>query len=85
MRLLRTEHFKKDFKRLPREVQEKLPGVLEKFIENQRHPSLHTKKMQGVDSIWEMRLSNSYRLTFELSDEAILLRRIGTHDILRNP
>ena len=85
MQVLRPERFKKDFKRLPREIQDKLPTVLERFVSNRRHPALHVKKMEGVRDIWEMRVTETYRITFQFVAEGIFLRRVGTHDVLRQP
>jgi mRNA-degrading endonuclease YafQ of YafQ-DinJ toxin-antitoxin module len=39
--------------------------------------------MHGVEGIWEARVSISQRITFELAGDTLILRRIGTHDILR--
>ena len=85
MQFFRTERFKKDFQHLPREIQEKLPTVLERFVSNPRHPSLHVKKMEGVHDVWELRVTDNYRVTFQFVQEGVLLRRIGTHHILRQP
>ena len=85
MQLLRTERFKKDFKRLPQDIQSKFPTVLERFLSNPRYPSLHAKKMEGVRDIWELRVTDNYRVTFQFVQEGVLLRRIGTHDVLRQP
>ncbi len=85
MKFFRTERFKKDYKHLPIEVRQKLGSSLEKFLSNPRHPSLHVKKMEGTESIWEMRLSDNYRITFEMIPEGILLRRVRTHNVLRQP
>lgn len=85
MQLFRAERFKKDFKRLPRDIQQKVPTTLERFVSNPRHPSFHTKKMEGVHDIWELRVTQGYRITFQFVQEGALLRRIGTHDILRQP
>ena len=85
MQLLRAERFQKDFRRLPRDIQAKLPATLERFMSNPRHPSLHTKKMEGVRDIWELRVSDNYRVTFQFVQEGVLLRRIGTHNVLRQP
>ena len=85
MQLLRAERFKKDFKRLPRDIQAKLSATLELFMSNPRHPSLHTKKMEGVRDIWELRVAYNYRVTFQFVQEGVLLRRVGTHDVLRQP
>ena len=85
MVLLRTERFKKDFKRLPGEIQDRLAKVLELFAANPRHPSLHVKKMEGTPDIWELRVSENYRVTFQPAREGVILRRIGTHHVVRQP
>ena len=85
MRFLRTQRFKKDFKHLPDSVQRRFFEALGKFSLDPRHPSLHAKKMEGAGGIWEMRLSNNYRVTFEFVKQDILLRRVGTHNTLRQP
>lgn len=43
------------------------------------------KRVKGTDRIWEMSVTMNYRLTFEVEGERVVLRRIGTHDILRQP
>jgi hypothetical protein len=43
------------------------------------------KPVKGTPGIWEMSVTMSYRITFEIDGERVLLRRIGTHDILRRP
>ena len=80
-----TEPFKKNFKRLPENLKTKIPVVLARFAENQHYPSLQVKKMEGRQDIWEMRLNDSYRITFQFVKEGVFLRRVGTHDILRTP
>ena len=85
MQFFWTEPFKKDFKRLPENIRSKVPGALKHFSEDSRTPSLQVKKMEGGMDIWEMRLSDSYRLTFQFVEGGVLLRRVGTHDILRTP
>ena len=83
MQVLRTERFKKDFKRLPSDIQERIGNALERFVDNPRHPSLHVKKMEGAPDIWELRVSDNYRITFQFVQEGALLRRVGTHNVLR--
>ncbi len=85
MHLLRTERFKKDFRHLPPDVQARAIQTLERFASTPRHPSLHTKKMEGVPGIWELRVTDNYRVTLQWVQGAALLRRIGTHTILRHP
>ena len=85
MLFLWTEPFKKDFKRLPENLKTKIPVILARFSENHHYPSLQVKKMEGRQDIWEMRVNDSYRMTFQFVKEGTLLRRVGTHDILRTP
>ena len=85
MVLLRTERFKKDFRRLPAEIRDRVDRVLRLFLSNPRHPSLHVKKMEGAPEIWELRVSDNYRITFQFVSEGVILRRIGTHNVLRQP
>jgi mRNA-degrading endonuclease RelE of RelBE toxin-antitoxin system len=85
MPLFRTERFKKDFQRLPAEIQGRVEKALELFLSDQRHPSLRVRKMEGAPDVWELRVSDSYRITFQFVAEGVLLRRIGTHNILRRP
>ena len=85
MQCLRTERFRKDFKQLPHDIHARASKALELFVANPRHPSLQVKKMEGAPGIWELRVSDNYRITFQWIQGAVLLRRIGTHDVLRQP
>jgi mRNA-degrading endonuclease YafQ of YafQ-DinJ toxin-antitoxin module len=70
---------------LPAEVSELTLDKLALFQANENHPSLRIKKIKGTRDIWEMSVSMNYCLTFQIDQERITLRRIGTHDILRDP
>jgi mRNA-degrading endonuclease YafQ of YafQ-DinJ toxin-antitoxin module len=78
--------FDKLFKRLPARVRQQALEKLNLYLNDPQHPSLRAKRVRGTDAIWEMSVTMNYRMTFELPDDStILLRRIGTHDTLRNP
>ena len=85
MQFFWTDPFKKDYGRLPKDIRERTDRVFERLSENSRHPSLHVKKMESHSDIWEARVSDNYRITFQFVEEGILLRRVGTHNILRQP
>ena len=85
MELFRTQRFKKDFKRFPVAIQERVGKSLERPMPDTRHPSLHMKKMEGAPDIWELRFSDNYRSTFQFVQEGVLLRLVGTHNVLRQP
>ena len=80
-----TKSFKKDYKNLHQEIQERLDKQLIFLLENSRRPSLRIKKIKGHPYIWEGRISKEYRFTFQIVDSTYLIRRAGTHDILKNP
>ncbi len=84
MKIETLRSFDDDFRRLPREMQERARRLLGVLIDNPRHPSLRFKKMGGSET-WELRVSRGYRITLEMREETYLLRRIGSHDILRSP
>lgn len=83
MKISWSKSFAKEYRRLPKEIREKFDEKIEHFAQNPGHPSLRVKKMTGTDNVWEASISESYRWTFEWSEEILQLRHIGTHDILR--
>jgi mRNA-degrading endonuclease YafQ of YafQ-DinJ toxin-antitoxin module len=50
------------------------------MMHNPRHPSLHTKKIQGHEDIFEASITMDIRMTWQYMDDGILLRNIGEHD-----
>ena len=85
MRILTTKPFEKDYGALPDEITTLTDRKLRLLLQNPRHPSLQIKKMNDPRNIWESRITQSYRFTFQIAGDTYLLRRIGTHDILRTP
>lgn len=55
------------------------------LLENPRHPSLKTKRLKYTRDIWEGRISAGYRFTFQMRDDAYILRYVDKHDILQSP
>ena len=80
-----TARFERLFKRLPKAIREETYEKLDLLLHDASHPSLRVKRIRGTDGIWEMSVTMNYRLTFEVEGETVILRRIGTHDILRKP
>ncbi|MDO9529046.1 MAG: hypothetical protein Q7J27_07800 [Syntrophales bacterium] len=82
MKIRRTNSFLKDYRSLPQKIQTRVDKQLLRFLENPGHPSLGLKKLKGTDR-FEIRISKSYRLTFRNIDQILELRRVGTHDLLK--
>jgi len=85
MKIQTTKPFDKDYNALPETVKVRADKQFFLLLENPDHPSLRLKKIKGHPSIWEGRITKSYRFTFQISGDVYLLRRIGTHDILKTP
>jgi mRNA-degrading endonuclease YafQ of YafQ-DinJ toxin-antitoxin module len=39
--------------------------------------------MQGLADVWEASVTMSYRMTFQRAGDTFILRRVGTHDVLK--
>ena len=82
-------HFSKNsgrkYKTLSQEIQKTAGKQFIKLLENPKTISLQLKKMQGHPDIWEIRITKEYRTTLQIENDLYRIRKIGTHDILKNP
>jgi len=85
MNISTTKKFDKKFKKLSSKTQKAFQKQIGFLLSGNNHPSLNLKKMQGQINIWECRINKSYRFTFQINQKMIILRTIGTHDILNKP
>jgi mRNA-degrading endonuclease RelE of RelBE toxin-antitoxin system len=85
MRIQTTRPFDRDYDDLPEPIKEQTDKQLSLFLDNPHHPSIRIKKIKGYPKIWEGRITKNYRFTFQIEGEIYILRRIGTHNILKTP
>jgi mRNA interferase RelE/StbE len=85
MKVFTTEQFDRDIKDLPTNLRRTADRLLALLVANPGHPSLRIKKLSGETGAWEIRLSRGYRITFDWEGDRVTLRRVGSHDVLRNP
>ncbi len=78
-----TKSFKKQYKRLPKEIQDAFDKKLQLFLEDMSHPSLRVKRIQGTKDRWEGSITMKYRFTFQISGDTVIFRAIGSHRIIR--
>ena len=82
--ILFSNKFKKYFSKLELNDKKLFYKKLSLFVENHRHPSLRTKKIQGSEILFESSINMSIRVIWAFKDESlILMLDIGHHDILK--
>lgn len=82
-----TETFHRWYAKLPDEIKKKTEKALRFLAADPRHPSLRSKPIEGAKGLFEARVDQKYRLTFErLPDDVLQIRVVGKHDeALKNP
>ena len=85
MHIEATETFIRLYRRLPLDIQDRVKKALALLLEDSAHPSLGHKKMAGQSDIFELRVSRNYRITYQKIEGTACLRKVGTHDLLRDP
>ena len=85
MKIEASKKFLKLYARLPAHIQSQARKTIEFLQQNPAHPSLEHKKMAGYENIYEIRVNINYRITYQKTGESAILRKIGTHDLLRTP
>jgi hypothetical protein len=87
--------FRRDFHQLSAEQQRAFLAVVRLFVEGLRQgrldPRLRVKRVQGRPGAWEMTWAPDGRATFEYGEEVrpgephVIWRRVGTHEVFREP
>jgi mRNA interferase RelE/StbE len=87
MKLRLTDNFIEKLSDLDGQSQKVIKAALEKMLNNPRHPSLRTKKMEGHDGIFESSANMDLQMTWHYEKpDTIVLRNCGHHDeTLRSP
>ncbi len=79
-----TKEFERDLKKLSAAEQKQTANKLKLLMQNPFYPSLRTKKVQGLDNVFEMSVNMDIRILWRYENGVIiLLIDIGHHkDIL---
>ena len=85
-----SSRFAKRYHDLDTADQARVDRALELLDANWKHPSLHVKKVQGHEGVWEARVSQALRMTFQIEGKfqglnVCVLRTVGPHSILKSP
>ena len=82
MKVQRTDRFKKDYQKLPSDIQRRVDQKLRFLIRDPRHPSLRIHKLRGVEWLWEFSVTMNYRVLFEIEGEYYVLLGVGPHRVV---
>ena len=82
MKVRRTDRFKKDYQKLPSDIQRRVEQKLRFLIRDPRHPSLRIHKLRGVEGLWEFSVTMNYRVLFEIEGEYYVLLGVGPHRVV---
>ncbi len=83
MTVFYTANFLRQFKKLPRTLQQEAKEKIELFKKNQHQPSLRVHKLKGhLRRYWSFSVNYSYRIVYEYdSSTTIALLAIGDHSV----
>ena len=85
MKVKFSKRFVDEYAKLDRPMQKRVDRKILLLSQNIRHPGLGVKKMVNQTSIYEARVDIHNRVTFEVQDDTVFMRRVGTHEIYRKP
>jgi len=66
MKVRFTDRADKDYAALSANVRKAFGKQLVFLLENSRHPSLRSKKLEGHDDLWQARVNRSWRFYFKI-------------------
>jgi plasmid maintenance system killer protein len=79
MKLLRTAHFERNYAKAPQQVQRAFDKQSLLLLQNLHHPSLHAKKYNEGQGLWQARVNKDWRFYFLIQDDAYLIVDIIPH------
>jgi len=80
MRIAYHPGFQKALNKFPKSVKVKFRKQITYLINDIRHPSLHAKRYEGAEKVWQCRVDKSIRFYFVIEKDAYILLDIRHHD-----
>ncbi len=81
MKFEQTKRFERDYQKLPQRIRKQVGQKLGFLLQGRHQPSLRTKKIESERDVYELSITENYRLTFHIEGDTCVLRKVGT-DIL---
>ncbi len=83
MRLRYSSNFKRQYKKLPKNIKKKTGERIKIFLENPRNSLLRVHRLLGkLQNSWSMNITGNIRIVFDYDKNGLFLIAIGTHSEL---
>ena len=79
--IIPTKRFKKDFNKLPQNIQNKLEDKFKDLMKDPMPRGLRFEKLQGYSSpsVYSFHIDGNFKVSLELDGDKAKLRRTGSH------
>ena len=74
-----SERFIRQYRDAPREIQRAFDRRLGFLLEHLVHPSLHAKKYDEVNDIWQARVTRGWRVYFRIEGDTYVILSLIAH------
>ncbi len=76
------KRFKRDYKKLSPQLQEKVDKKLKQLLDTEQVNSLRFEKLQGYSDpdIFTIHVTGNYKISMEIEGNNAILRRVSTHN-----
>ncbi len=78
--IIPTHQFERAYRRLSQKIQDQVDRTIDLLIIDPRHPSLRTHKRKDDKTVWQARVTSSYRIYFQMEGETITLVTVTAHE-----
>ena len=79
MRVFYRPKFKVNLSKFSKEIRAKFHKQINFLLQDLRYPSLHAKKYDEVQGIWQARVDRNVRFYFLIKDDFYILLEIKSH------
>lgn len=79
MRVIALPKFDEAYANLPNKIKRKVDKQITFPLRDFRYPSLHAKKYDEANDIWQARIDRSYRFYFKIEGDSYLLIELDKH------
>jgi len=74
-----SKHFLRNYSKAPKAVQEAFDKQSQFLLQDLHHPSLHAKKYDEANDVWQARVNYTWRLYFRIEGNVYLMEEITHH------